>query len=64
MKLGIENISTRQVAIKVESGTGPATVHGFSKTECLAFIDNYEDLVIDGHDGNGAQAQKASWTSR
>ena len=30
MKLGIENISTRQVAIKVESGTGPATVHGFS----------------------------------
>ena len=38
MKLGVENIASRHVAIKVESGTGPATIHGFSKTECRAFI--------------------------
>ena len=57
MQIGIENISSRHISIRVESGTGPATVHGFTKEECRAFIDNYDSLVLDGKDGNGADAQ-------
>ena len=57
MKIGLESIASRNLAIKVESGTGPATVHGFTKTECKLFIENYENLVMDGRDGNGAEAQ-------
>ena len=57
MQIGVENISSRHISIRVESGTGPATVHGFTKEECRAFIDNYDNLVLDGKDGNGAEAQ-------
>ena len=59
MKIGLESTSPRATSrsTKVESGTGPATVHGFTKTECKLFIENYENLVMDGRDGNGAEAQ-------
>ena len=57
MNIGIENISTRQIAIRAETVTGPVTVHGFNKQECRKFVDTYDTLVIDGKDGNGAEAQ-------
>ena len=64
MKIGLESIASRNLAIKVESGTGPATVHGFTKTECKLFIENYENLVMDGRDGKTEPKRRASWTSR
>lgn len=57
MNMGIENISSRQISIRAETVTGPVSVHGFSKAECRKFIDTYDCLVIDGKDGNGAEAQ-------
>ena len=57
IKIGIPNIASREIAIKVESRTGPATIHGFTKDECRLFIDSYDDLVIDGLDGNGLESQ-------